>query len=150
MCIRDSIKRSVLIDQTSVRFLDEELLERLSKIQLLQDYLARKTEEIAEYNRRHNKMCIRDRLVIVLVGFQFWLQSSLGGDDPELVMEQLLGRADGIIKAAGRVFPPSVWAAQAMAYAHTWQGWLNLLYVAALSALAPVSYTHLDVYKRQV
>lgn len=48
------IKRSVLIDQTSVRFLDEELLERLSKIQLLQDYLARKTEEIAEYNRRHN------------------------------------------------------------------------------------------------
>lgn len=75
-------------------------------------------------------------LVIVLVGFQFWLQSSLGGDDPELVMEQLLGRADGIIKAAGRVFPPSVWAAQAMAYAHTWQGWLNLLYVAALSALA--------------
>jgi len=23
-----------------------------------------------------------------------------------------------------------------MAYAHTWQGWLNLLYVAALSALA--------------
>lgn len=74
--------------------------------------------------------------MIVLVGFQFWLQSSLGGDDPELVMEQLLGRADGIIKAAGRVFPPSVWAAQAMAYAHTWQGWLNLLYVAALSALA--------------
>jgi len=48
------IKRSVLIDQTSVRFLDEELLERLSKIQLLQDSLARKTEEIAEYNRRHN------------------------------------------------------------------------------------------------
>jgi miniconductance mechanosensitive channel len=48
------IKRSVLIDQTSVRFLDEELLERLSKIQLLQDYLARKTVEIQEFNRLHN------------------------------------------------------------------------------------------------
>lgn len=47
------IKRSILIDQTSVRFLDEELLERLSKIRLLQDYLAAKTEEIRDYNKRH-------------------------------------------------------------------------------------------------
>ncbi|MDI9414099.1 MAG: mechanosensitive ion channel [Bacillota bacterium] len=48
------IKRSILIDQTSVRFLDENLLESLEKIQLLQDYLAAKKEEIAEYNRVHN------------------------------------------------------------------------------------------------
>jgi len=48
------IKRSILIDQTSVRFLDEKLLESLEKIQLLQDYLAAKKEEIAEYNRVHN------------------------------------------------------------------------------------------------
>jgi len=75
-------------------------------------------------------------LLVLVVGFQFWLQSSLGVDDPELLMEQLLSRADGIIKMAGRVFPPSVWAAQAMAYAHTWQGWLNLLYLAAASAVA--------------
>ena len=47
------IKRSVLIDQTSIRFLDEELLERLSKIHLLKDYLATKTEEIREYNIKH-------------------------------------------------------------------------------------------------
>ncbi len=48
------IKRSILIDQTSVRFLDEKLLESLEKIQLLQDYLAAKKEEISEYNRVHN------------------------------------------------------------------------------------------------
>lgn len=48
------IKRSILIDQTSVRFLDEELLARLQNIQLLQDYLAQKTKEIEEYNAVHN------------------------------------------------------------------------------------------------
>lgn len=45
------IKRSILIDQSSVRFLDAELLARLQKIQLLQDYLEMKKEEITEYNR---------------------------------------------------------------------------------------------------
>ncbi|HBN95872.1 MAG TPA: mechanosensitive ion channel protein MscS [Firmicutes bacterium] len=48
------IKRSILIDQTSVRFLDQELFEHLSDIELLQDYLSSKMKEIAEYNRVHN------------------------------------------------------------------------------------------------
>lgn len=75
-------------------------------------------------------------LVVVMVGFQVWLQSSLGSGDPEVVMEQLLSRADGLIRAVGRVFPPSVWAAQAMAYSHTGVGWLNLLYLVAASGAA--------------
>ncbi|MDI9421722.1 MAG: mechanosensitive ion channel [Bacillota bacterium] len=48
------IKRAILLDQTSVRFLDQDLFERLSKIQLLQDYLAAKVREIEEYNREHS------------------------------------------------------------------------------------------------
>lgn len=44
------IKRSVFIDQSSIRFLDQELLDRLKKIHLLQDYLAQKEMEINEYN----------------------------------------------------------------------------------------------------
>ncbi len=75
-------------------------------------------------------------LLVVTIGFQFWLQNSLGAQDPEVIMEQLLSRADGLVRAAGRVFPPSVWAAQAMAYAHTGQGWLNLLYLVLVSVLA--------------
>ena len=75
-------------------------------------------------------------LVVVMVGFQVWLQSSLGSGDPEVVMEQLLSRADGLIRAVGRVFPPSVWVAQAMAYSHTGVGWLNLLYLVAASGAA--------------
>lgn len=44
------IKRSILIDMQTIKFLDEELLNRLKKIQLLKDYLERKTDEIAKYN----------------------------------------------------------------------------------------------------
>lgn len=48
------IKRSILIDQTSVQFLDQELFEQLSSIQLLQEYLSDKVREIEEYNKAHN------------------------------------------------------------------------------------------------
>lgn len=72
-------------------------------------------------------------LLVVVLGFQYWLQNSLGTDDPNLLMEQLLSQADGLIKAVSRTFPPSLWAAQAMAYAHTAQGWLNLLYLVVAS-----------------
>lgn len=47
------IKRSILIDQTSVRFCDQELLDRLGKIQLLRNYLEQKNKEIEEYNEVH-------------------------------------------------------------------------------------------------
>ncbi|MBX7533765.1 mechanosensitive ion channel family protein [Qipengyuania sp. 1XM1-15A] len=45
------IKRSLVIDQNSVRFLDEDQLAGLKRFKLLDGYLARKEEEIAEWNR---------------------------------------------------------------------------------------------------
>lgn len=48
------IKRSVLIDQTSIRFLDQELFDHLAKIELLQDYLDSRVTEIEEHNKVHN------------------------------------------------------------------------------------------------
>ena len=47
------IKRALLIDQTSVRFLDQELIERLSRIQILRPYIQEKLRELEEHNRRH-------------------------------------------------------------------------------------------------
>ena len=44
------IKRSLLIDQSSIRFLTPEELTRLSSFVLLKDYLGRKAQEIAEWN----------------------------------------------------------------------------------------------------
>ncbi|MBA4757051.1 mechanosensitive ion channel family protein [Sphingosinicella sp.] len=46
------IKRAVLIDQTSVGFLDEEQIGRLKRFALIDAYLAEKTEEIGRWNRK--------------------------------------------------------------------------------------------------
>ena len=47
------IKRSVAIDMNSVRFCDEDMLEKFGKVQLLHSYLGEKKHEISEYNQRH-------------------------------------------------------------------------------------------------
>jgi len=45
------IKRAVHLDATSVRFLDDEDLDRFEKFVLLRDYIRRKREELEIYNR---------------------------------------------------------------------------------------------------
>ncbi|NPA48924.1 MAG: mechanosensitive ion channel family protein [Thermodesulfobacteria bacterium] len=47
------IKRAILVDQATVKLLDEELLGRLKKVHLLRDYLKNKLEEIEAYNQAH-------------------------------------------------------------------------------------------------
>jgi miniconductance mechanosensitive channel len=47
------IKRSLLIDISTIRFCDDQLLERLGRIRLLQDYLDSKSSDILQYNREH-------------------------------------------------------------------------------------------------
>ncbi len=47
------IKRSVLIDVDSVRFCDDEMLERFGRMALLSDYVARRRQEIEQWNREH-------------------------------------------------------------------------------------------------
>lgn len=74
-------------------------------------------------------------LLVLVFAFQFWLQSSLGAGDPDLFIEQLFSQADGLIKAVGRVFPPSMWAAQATAYANSGKGLINLGYLLLTSLL---------------
>lgn len=46
------IKRALLIDQSSVRFLEHDEREALRRIALIDDYLERKREELAEHNQR--------------------------------------------------------------------------------------------------
>ena len=45
------IKRSIAIDLRSVRFVDEKLMKQLSKISLLDDYLAEKEKDVEKYNQ---------------------------------------------------------------------------------------------------
>lgn len=44
------IARSMFIDQSSVRFIDEEMVDRFKKIEVLKPYLESKEEELAEYH----------------------------------------------------------------------------------------------------
>lgn len=46
------IKRSIMLDQQSVHFLDKEHIERLGRFRLLQDYLPAKQHEIDDWNRQ--------------------------------------------------------------------------------------------------
>ena len=47
------ICRSVHLDQNSIRFLDDEALARLSRIQVLREFLQLKQAEVGEYNEQH-------------------------------------------------------------------------------------------------
>jgi miniconductance mechanosensitive channel len=49
------IKRAIYIDLTSVRFLDDEEIERFSHFALLRDYVERKRAELAEYNAAEDR-----------------------------------------------------------------------------------------------
>lgn len=48
------IMRSLFIDQTSVSFCDDSMLERLAEIDLIKEYIANKQKEIREYNQEHS------------------------------------------------------------------------------------------------
>ena len=48
------IKRSVHIDVGSIRFCDEEMVNRFRKIHLISDYVDRKIEELETYNREND------------------------------------------------------------------------------------------------
>ncbi|MFP4059502.1 MAG: mechanosensitive ion channel family protein [Bacteroidales bacterium] len=48
------IKRSLNIDVKSIRFLDNELIDKLRKIQVLTEYIDTRLEDIKKYNKEHN------------------------------------------------------------------------------------------------
>ena len=48
------IKRSIYIDISSIRFVDDKMLERYKRIYYLRDYIQEKPEEIKEYNRKYD------------------------------------------------------------------------------------------------
>jgi miniconductance mechanosensitive channel len=48
------IKRSIHIDLNSIRFCDEELIERFKTVDLLKEFIETRLEEIDEWNRQHN------------------------------------------------------------------------------------------------
>jgi miniconductance mechanosensitive channel len=48
------IKRAITIDMSSISFCDEEMLSRYKKIQYISEYIEKKKQELAEWNREKN------------------------------------------------------------------------------------------------
>ncbi len=70
------IKRALMIDQTSVRFLSDEERERLHNFFLLDDYLKQKEEELIEWNRKleeHGRQSVNYRRLTNLGTFRAYV-----------------------------------------------------------------------------
>ena len=48
------IKRSFYIDMQSIKFVDQQMLKKFQKFELLKEYISSKEKEISEYNKKHN------------------------------------------------------------------------------------------------
>ncbi|HOJ48844.1 MAG TPA: mechanosensitive ion channel [Bacillota bacterium] len=48
------IKRALYIDVSGIRLCDDQMIEKFSKIELIQSYIQNKTREIDEYNQKNN------------------------------------------------------------------------------------------------
>lgn len=74
------IKRSINIDMQSVRFLDEDLKNRLRKIQNISEYIESREKEIEEFNKSHNvdgSIPVNGRRMTNLGVFRKYLESYL-------------------------------------------------------------------------
>jgi len=78
------IKRAIRIDMKTVRLLDGELLEKLSKVELLKDYIAKKQKEITAYNSNHrfdDSVLINGRHMTNLGTFRKYLENYLRNNE---------------------------------------------------------------------
>lgn len=74
------IRRSILIDQTSVRFCDAAMIESFAQIHVLQDYIRAKQAELADYNQTHNidtSVLVNGRRMTNLGTFRAYLEGYL-------------------------------------------------------------------------
>ena len=76
------IKRAVHLDVTSIKFCDEEMIERFKKIQSIRDYFERKLEEVAAHNRESEadgSLLVNGRHLTNVGTFRAYLEHYLRG-----------------------------------------------------------------------
>jgi miniconductance mechanosensitive channel len=100
------IKRSLLIDQTSVRFCDQELIEKLWRVHLLRPYLEAKQKELEGANGRlevngHDPLPLNRRALTNLGTFRAYVvaylnESAKVHDEMTLIVRQLAPSPEGL------------------------------------------------------
>ncbi len=74
------IKRSITLDMKSVKFCDEKMLDKFSKIHVLKDYITEKQKELKEYNEKHDindEIKVNGRRMTNLGTFRKYLENYL-------------------------------------------------------------------------
>jgi len=98
------IKRAVLLDQTSVHFLNEEEIQKLHRFQLIDEYLSDKQKEIAKWNeelKAQNSDAINARRVTNIGTFRVYIERYLRNhkllnQKMTLMVRQLAMTSDGL------------------------------------------------------
>ncbi|WP_437883574.1 mechanosensitive ion channel family protein [Pseudomonas sp. LRF_L74] len=112
------IKRSVLIDQSSVHFLDGEESRRLHRFSLLDDYLTKKAEELAAWNQKleeRGKEPVNTRRVTNIGSFRAYVERYLRShpgvhQHMTLLVRQLSPTSDGLPLEVYCFTNTTVWA----------------------------------------
>ncbi|WP_076414130.1 mechanosensitive ion channel family protein [Shewanella sp. UCD-KL12] len=97
------IKRSVLIDIHSIRFLTEEERQRLSKVNCLKEYMTRKSEELNDFNLKtpDADMPVNSRHLTNIGTFRAYLKEFVSNHDKvhkdmTLLVRQLASTKEGV------------------------------------------------------
>ena len=98
------IKRALILDMTSARFLDEDDIERLSQVQLLEDYIAERQAEVARWNDERgieSTSPINGRRLTNLGTFRAYVEGFLRANFPvhpemTFLVRQLAPTAEGL------------------------------------------------------
>jgi miniconductance mechanosensitive channel len=80
------IKRSLFIDQSTIKFCNSDMLQRFEKIRLLSDYIKQKQEEISAYNKElgindDNGVIINRRQLTNIGTFRIYVENYLKGHE---------------------------------------------------------------------
>jgi miniconductance mechanosensitive channel len=98
------IMRSIIIDMKSIKFCSDELIEKLSKFELLKEYLDNKKIELEEFNSKleKDKDVVYNRLRLTNIGtFRKYIEAYLINNqnvnsDMTLIVRQLAPTPEGI------------------------------------------------------
>ncbi|MFD1014802.1 mechanosensitive ion channel family protein [Winogradskyella rapida] len=138
------IKRSVIIKTSTIKFLTDEDIQRLKKIQLVSDYLDNRSHEISSFNENHQidkSVLINGRNLTNFGLFRKYLQTYIDNHsainkDMTLMVRQLEPTAQGI--------PMEIYAFSKD------QRWVNYEYIIGDifdHVLASVTYFDLEIYE---
>ena len=138
------IKRSVIIKVSTIKFLTDKDIEQLKKIQLVSDYIERKSKEIAKYNLEHgaDKSILINGVNLTNFGvFRKYLQTyvenhSAINKDMTLMVRQLEPTPQGI--------PMEIYA---FSKDQRWENYEFIIGDIFDHVLAAVKYFELEIYE---